>query len=378
MFRSLVCGVLLTLTLLPRVASAAEPHWIRVDSLHFSVLTDADEKKGHEVIARFEQMRAVFGQLLYKNRLNLSEPIDIIALRSEDEYAKVAPARQRAGLGSAFFIPGEDRNYFVLNLSKDDSWRAISRDFAQVLLNYNYPPTQAWFDDGFVEYFSSLHLTDAQMQIGDDPMQGASPTFVGTLSGSQWLSLPGLFAKHEEPGHDPLFDAESWIVIHYLISKEKLPVAGAYFGAVENEKLSIDQAIQKAFGMSSAQLEQAVKDYFHSLTASVQAQATGKPGATSSNPVPAPITADVIGSSTHQIPVGEGQALVAEMSLHLPEHREEARQQLASIIDQPKMDNVVAHRAMAWDIMQKKDYQRAVEELGNAVTIDNKAPMTHL
>lgn len=377
MFRSFLRTVLLIITLVPGVARAAEPRWIRADSSHFSVLTDADPKKGHEVLARFEQMRAAFGQLLYKTRLNLSEPIDIIALRDDEEYAKVVPTGQGTGFGSAFFIPGDDRYYFVLNLSKDESWRAISRDFAQVLLNYNYPPTQSWFDDGITEYFSSLHLTDTQMQIGGDPMQGTSPTFVGLLSGSNWLSLPDLFAKHQEPGRDSLFDAESWIVTHYLINKEKLPAAGAYFGAVENEKLPLEQAILKAFGMSSEQLEQTVKDYFHSLAASLQTQATGKPGATSSNANPAPVTADVIGSSTHEILPGEAQALVAEMSLRLAEHRDEAEKQIAFIADQPKMDNVVVHRAQAWDFMQKKDYEHAVEELGNAITLDAKDPMTH-
>jgi tetratricopeptide (TPR) repeat protein len=65
------------------------------------------------------------------------------------------------------------------------------------------------------------------------------------------------------------------------------------------------------------------------------------------------------------------------MRLRVPEHREEARKDLAAIIDQPKMDNLVAHRALAWDLMEKKNYEQAVEELGDAITIDNKDPMTH-
>ena len=376
MSRSLVCKVLIILPLLPGVSSAAEPHWNRFDSTHFSVLTDAEEKQGHEVIARFEQMRAVFGQLLYKSRLNMPELIDIIAFRNEDDYSKVAPQRQGAGLGSAFFITGEDRYYFVLNLSKPESWRVISRDFAQVLLNYNYPPTQPWFDDGFDQYFSSLHLTDNQMEIGDDPRQGTSATFTSLLNGSKWLSPPDLFAKHEEPGAgDSLFDAESWIVMHYLIHQQKLPAAGAYFAALENEKLPVEQAIVKGFGMSSAQLEQAVKDYFHSLTP--QTTALTKSGLSGPNVGPAPVTADVIGSSLHEIPPGEAQALVAEMSLRVAEHRDEAQKQLASIVDQPKLDNAAAHRALAWGFMQKKDYDHAIEELGNAVSLDAKDPMTH-
>jgi tetratricopeptide (TPR) repeat protein len=376
-------AILLTGALLQpaRLLASNEPRWIRLDSTHFSVLTDADEKKGREVIVRFEQMRAVFAQLLYKSRINLSEPIDIIALKSDEEYSRVAPARQGAGLGAAFVIPGEDRCYFVLNVSQGDSWRAISAGFAKLLLKYNYPPTQSWFDDGFAGYFSSLQLSDKEMQIGGDPGQAAAQPYAALLNQSNWLDLAGLFntaGNNGEQGgsHQALFQAESWIVMHYLLNKEKLPAAGAYFGLVENEKLPTEQAVQKAFGVSAVQLLQAVKDYFHSMASTLQQ--TGKtPAGSFQNAVPAPVSADVIGNGSHQIPEGEAQALVAEMTLRVPEHRVEAQKQLAAIVDQPKMDNLVAHRALAWDAMEQKNYEQAVEELGNAVTIDNKDPMTH-
>jgi len=104
-----------------------------------------------EHVDPFEPMRAVFGQLLSRSRINMSEPIDIIALRNDDEYSRIVPNRQGQGLAAGFFIPGADREYFTLNLSKDESWRSISRDFALVFLNYNYPPTQPWFDECFAE-----------------------------------------------------------------------------------------------------------------------------------------------------------------------------------------------------------------------------------
>lgn len=371
MSRSLLCAVLLIAAVFPTHVDAAAHRWIRLDSSHFSVLTDADENRGREAIARFEQMRAEFAQLLYKSRVNMSEPIDIIAFGSEDEYEKVAPARTGTSLGSGFFIPGDDRYYFVLNLSQAESWRTISREFAQVLLNYNYPPTQSWFDVGFSEYFSSLRLTDKQTQIGRLPAD--RETFAKVLN-ADWLSLPDLFAKTETKGSDQLFRAESWMVMHYLLNKEMLPAAGVYFGAVENEKLPIEQAIQKAFGMSSAQLQQAVKEYFHSIASTLQRPAKG---GELQNGVPAPVAADVVGASVHEMKDGEAEALVAEMKLRVPEHRDEARKELASLIDQPKTDNVTGHRALGWDAMENKDYEHAVEELGNALAMDNKDSMTH-
>jgi hypothetical protein len=364
---------------------AAEPHWIRVDSSHFSVLTDANEKKRREVNVRFEQMRVVFSQLLLRNRLNMPKPIDIIALRSDEEYAKVAPARQGEGLGAAFFIPGDDRDYFVLNLSQEDSWRAVSYEFAQVLLNYNYPPAQDWFDEGLAEYFSSLHLTDKQMQLGGDPKTGSpAKSFVDLLSGSTWLSLPELFSKHETSGasegkRGTLFEAESWIVMHYLLNMDKLSATGTYLGLVENEKQPVEQAIQNAYGMTAAQLEKAVKDYFHSLVPALQAQVAGKPTGTGGplSPVPAPLTADLIATSTPPVLAPEAQALVAEMSRRLPEHRDQTLKILEAITQDPNTDSVVARRALGCDAMDRKDFDGSIDQLGKAAALDAKDPWTH-
>ncbi|HSY66638.1 MAG TPA: tetratricopeptide repeat protein [Terriglobales bacterium] len=365
-FTVLLCAV----AFLPiAFARSDEPHWIRVNSSHFSVVTDADEKHGHDVAVRFEQMRAVFGQLLSRSRINMSEPIDIIALRNDEEYSKIVPIRQGQGIAVGFFIAGEDRDYFTLNLSKDESWRSISRDFALAFLNYNYPPTQPWFDEGFAEYFSSLRL-DKQVQIGADP-----ESFTELLNTSKWLTIPDLFrtvresSSGEEKSRHTLFYAESWIVMHYLLTQNKLSETGAYLDLVENQKLAVEEAIQKAYGMSAAQFEQAVKDHFHSLSqpgdSATGAQLSG---------VPLP---ENIGSSTQELPEAEGRALVEEMSLRLPDHREHGVQQLESITNQPKGDNVVARRGLAWAHLEKMEFDRAVDELNKGAELNAKDPWLH-
>src|SRR5271165_4929576 len=381
--------VLLTLALLlycalPAPARSDEPHWIRVNSSHFSVVTDADQSKGHDVAVRFEQMRGVFGELLARSRINMSEPMDIIALRSDQQYSKVVPIRQGQGIAAGFFIPGEDRNYFVLNLSKGESWRAISHDFAQTFLNYNYPPTQPWFDEGFAEYFSSLRLDNQQGQIGGDP-----ESFAELLNAPNWLSIADLFAMRrdvsasQESSRHTLFYAQSWIVMHYLLNQNKLSETGTYLDLVENQQIPIPEAIQKAYGLSSAQFEQAVKGHFHSLALPSQAQQHGKQPAPTAGAnagetqLSGVALASDVGSSIQELSPAEGQALVAEMSVRLPEHREQAVQELESIAGQPKTDNVVARRALAWAHMEKREFDRAVEELNQGAELNPKDPWLH-
>jgi tetratricopeptide (TPR) repeat protein len=378
--RIIVLVVLVLLLCCARLALARsdEPHWIRVNSSHFSAVTDAEESKGHDVVVRFEQMRLVFGQLLMRNRINMSEPVDIIALRSDEEYSKVVPTRQGQGIGAAFFLRGDDRNYFVLNLSKEESWRTISRDFALVFLNYNYPPTQSWFDEGFAEYFSSLRFENKQAQIGGDP-----DTFTELLNSTAWLAIPDLFAAGPDTaaGKDnsrhTLFYAESWIVMHYLLSQNKLQETGTYFDLVQNQKLPVEEAIQKAYGMNSIQFAQVVKDHFHSLAQPPQPAEKGRQPIAAGIQILDVTSSDQIGSSIQELPLAQGQALIAEMSLRLPEHREQAVQELEAITSQPKTDNVVARRALAWAHMEKKEFETAVEELNKGAELNSKDPWLH-
>ncbi len=88
------------------------------------------------------------------------EPIEIIAIASDKNYAKLAPlVNDQPTTAPGFWLSGEDRIFVVLNLFEPDSWHAVEHQFAHYMLDCNYPPTPPWFDEGFAEYFASLNLT---------------------------------------------------------------------------------------------------------------------------------------------------------------------------------------------------------------------------
>src|SRR5580658_2470692 len=286
---AMLLGVLLSTS-----APAAEPSpWLEIHSAHYRVITDAGEKKGKEVALRFEQMRAVFATLLMKERLNEPVPLTILAFRNDKTYYQSAPLRQGQPIDApGFFLPGEDQNFIVLNLFEEESWRAVAHEFAHLLLNYNYPAkadgsSPGWFDEGLAEYFSSIRPEDKKYEIGGDPeltpiftqdllenqREAHNPpkSLTELLGGQVWLALPDLLTmKHDtstytEGTHHTLFYAQSWMTMHYLLHEKKLPETGTYFDLVENQHVPVDQAIQKAYGVTAAQFDQAVKQYFRSL-----------------------------------------------------------------------------------------------------------------
>jgi tetratricopeptide (TPR) repeat protein len=395
--------ILLAFAIFARPLWAADQHWLRVSSDHFTVITDAGDKSGHEIAGRFEQMRAVFGDLLMRSKLRMSQPIEIIAIGGDKEFEQLAPVANGQAINApGFWLPGEDRIFIVLNASQPDSWRAIEHPFAHYLLEYNYPLTPAWFDEGFAEYFASVRFTLKNMELGSDPE--LVPTYKTDLLGNQvetgslksltellqnpvWLAWPDLLtmknrtANGVEGTHHTLFYAQSWILVHYLLSKEKMSAAGVYFNLVENQHVPVEQAIQQAFGMSVTQLDQELKNYFRSLKpllyaldASKRANTLAVAEAVTQSALP--FSLQDVGTSSKQIPLPEAQAMVDEMELRIPERRQEAFEQLQKLIADEKTETRVAHRALAWAYLQKGDQKSAFEELNAAVQRNANDPWT--
>jgi Flp pilus assembly protein TadD len=168
-------------------------------------------------------------------------------------------------------------------------------------------------------------------------------------------------------------------VVHYLLNKNKLPETGKYFDLVQNQKVPVEEAIQQAYGISAAQFEQAVKDYFRSLAPLFVAQDAARlPNTIDAGgqiyQISATINSDNVGSSVLPVSPPEAAALQAEMAIRLPERREQALKELNAIVNQPKLDNAIAHRALAWAHMEKKEFEPATEELSKASELDPRDP----
>lgn len=379
-------------------ARAADQQWNRISSDHFIVLTDAKVKAGQEIAARFEQMRAVFGELLGRRKLRASQPIDIIAIANDQEYRQLADSQSANAAG--FVLSGDDRVYFVLNLSQPDSWRSAEHQLAHYFLKYNYPPTQPWFDEGLAEYFASLNFTAKKTELGADPELG--PASLNRLFGSQtqpngmksltellsapvWLSLPDLFGMKnrvvngQEGTHFTLFYAQAWITMHYLINKDRLAETGKYMQLTMSQKLPVEQAIQQAYGMSATQLDQEIKDYFHSLKplfSALEEYRQPNPPPTP-DPVyesPLPFTVDEVGTSSREVSLPAATALVNEMELRIPERRDLAIQELEKLVADEKTETAIAHRALGWAYLQKDNLNHAYTESRAAIQINANDP----
>jgi tetratricopeptide (TPR) repeat protein len=411
---------------------AGEPTpWLEIHSAHFLVVTDAGEKKGREVALRFEQMRAVFGGLLEKDRLQQSIPLTILALKNDKSYYQLAPLSHVSGMGQGepitapgFLLAGEDQDFIVLNLFEVDPWSAVAHDFAVMLLNSNYPLAQGWFDEGLAEYFASMRLDNKYVEIGADPE--LIPTVKEDLIGNQqelhpaksltellaaqvWLSVPDLFsAKHDpstrnEGTHHTLYYAESWMMVHYLLHAKKMTETGTYFDLVLNHHVALEDGVKQAFGMSSAELEQAVKDYFHKLDVLQIAvdsarqetvDSTTQLASGQTDRFAVPVGPDDSLITAKPAPEADARALYAGIQIRVPDRRDAGLKTLRELTSTPAeankkggtkqikkigeeaepapqaVGNEVAHRMLAWDHLEHGEFDDALAELDDAAVLN--------
>ncbi len=271
---------------------------------------------------------------------------------------------------------------------------------AHYLLNYNYPPAQGWFDEGLAEYFGSIQI-GKQVELGGDPELAPEwhedifdemrrdpkmpQSLTQLVSSPVWLSMPDLFTmKHDSSGahegtHHTIYYAQSWMVVHYLLNKKKLPEVGTYLDLVLNQKMPVDKAMVQAFDMSPSQMEEAVKSYFNTMSGlGIALDESKKPIPDPLDPpqpdrLPVPFDADELGMTSDPVKDDEARAMIDDAMVRIPEHHDDALRDLRQLAGDPK-GNEAAVRAIAWDDLRQKQFAAAADELQKATDLNPRDP----
>jgi cytochrome c-type biogenesis protein CcmH/NrfG len=360
-FRRLVTSLVIGALFAAKLCAASSSEWVEVRSPNFSVVTDAGEKRGREVVQRFEQMRAVFGSLILHEHVNIAVPLEIIAFRNASEFRQFAPLWHGKPIRLAgLFQMGEDRDFILLDLSTENPYQAVFHEYAHLLLNGNYPPTQPWFDEGFAEYYASIAIQGNRVEIG-----GAPAGELEILAQSRLAPVLQLFSvRHDSPtynensDHRSLFYAESWLVVHYLFDHKLLGETGKYFDLVENQHVAIPDAIQQAFGMPPKDFDRALERYYR--------------GQFQSYTWPAPAI-DAENYKSEKLSALKSEAILADAHLHMADYRDKAIQEFQQVLSQDA-DNAAAHRGLGYAYLYRQDFAHAAEEFKQAERLDQSDP----
>lgn len=343
--------------LLAMSAAAAEQQWVEVTSKHFTVATDGGEKRGKEVALRFEQMRTVFGTVFQKTKVNIPIPLQIIAFRNSKELKQYAPLWKDKPVQLAGFFQGsDDANFIVVDLSAESGWSTVFHEYAHLLLHGNFPPLPLWFDEGFAEYFSTLRVIGKQAEFGTIPEYNAR-----ILGESTWMHVEDLFrVQHDSSTYNggdrrSIFYAESWLVVHYLMSNHRMADVSKYLQLAEVEHVPVGEAIKRAFNVEPKQFDNLLRSYYNGTTKYFHAQI----GEFDDGPY-----------VTRKLDDISAAAILADLHAHSRDYQERAVQEFESILKQAP-DNAIANRGLGYTYLQKQEFDKAAECFRRAAK-DNK------
>jgi Tfp pilus assembly protein PilF len=341
--------------------------WVEVLSPNFSVITDAGEKRGRDVALHFEQMRSVFGALMTKAHVHLPVPLQIVAFRSSKEMRRMAPLfngkpTEDAGL----FQPGDERSFIMLDMSVENPWYVVFHEYAHQLMNGNMSVhADPWFEEGFAEYFASIEVDNKEARVGKIPgdtyriLQTEGMMHVADLFRVQQYSK----TYNESGSHRSVFYAESSLAVHYLYDNHLIPKLGDYFALRIEEKKTVEEATEQAFGMTPEQFDKVLRNYLSS-------------GRFKYYPIPTP--ANIVADQFIVTPVSlaNARAVLADIDAHSPDHHDQALGEFEEVL-QMDPNNATGLRGMGFAYLQRKDYEHAGEYFRRASAVDSKDPRVH-
>lgn len=219
---------LILLLLCPPFAGASAPQWIQVSSPHFTLYTNAGEKKGRHLLDQFERMRWVF-RTLFPNVADPSSPIAVFAVRDQQDFQALEPAAYLAkgqiNLGG-LFLKTQDQNYVLVRLDAENEehpFAVIYHEYTHFEFSSAAAYMPLWLNEGLAQFFENSEIREKDVRLGEPSAES-----VMTLRQSSFIPLPVLlkvdaaspYYHQEQKG--TIFYAESWALTHMLMMNDRL------------------------------------------------------------------------------------------------------------------------------------------------------------
>ncbi len=244
---------------------APKDSWIEVHTASFTLFSEAGERKTREIGEDLERLRDALSQLSTGLSQSSPTPTYIFVFRNASSFQPYQRTYNGKPLDSGgYFLGRELGNYVAINGDQHGDERPlIYHEYIHYLVHNNYAALPLWLHEGLAEYYSTFQVARDEARIGL-PI----PEHVYWLRQHTFIPLATLFAVNErspeynEASHRGGFYAESWALVHYLISgnPERRQQASEYLRLVQAGSPP-DQVFAKAFGADPSVLEKELHTY---------------------------------------------------------------------------------------------------------------------
>jgi tetratricopeptide (TPR) repeat protein len=344
--------------------------WIEVQTPHFIVASNDGEKTARGVADQFEQIRFLYSKALNRGlRRDPGIPILIFAVKNEKALSQLMPeywAQEGHTHPGGLFVHGQEKNYIAIRTDVEGEfpYLPIYHEYVHLIVNLNYQRFPIWLNEGFADFFGCATLTGKGGKLGQ-----ANSSYLDILQRNKLLPLETLFkVDHQSPYYNEakkttIFYAESWALVHYLMTdpeKQKAQALSKYISFVENGVDPVEAA-NRAFG-DLAQLQKALQSYINKTSYLEYV-------------VSLPARTDAKDYTVHAISPAEAQARLGDFDLNRGQS-EIARKKLEEAIRlDPNLP--AAQESMGLLLFREDERYGAERYFSRAVELDSKSALAY-
>jgi tetratricopeptide (TPR) repeat protein len=365
---SLLLPALFCLALAAPVGAKDAP-WVRLRSPNYLFVGNAESADVRAVAERFEQFRALFAAQFPAAGATSQTPTVVVIFKDNEDYRRFRPLYGNTPVDfDGYFQSGLDVNYVVLPAGRglQDAYAKIFHESVHLLIESRARSVPDWFNEGLALYYSTLEMSDADNKV---VIGRPVDEYVRTLRARPLLPLAALTAidrasaDYNEADKSGLFYAESWALVHYLISghggARQLQILR--FLELYAAGIAEPDAFRKAFGVGYEEMEQELGDYVARDITGIKYMAAGASANLAALPQPAPLDE------------AEAHYYQGDLLLHIDRLDDAIKQLKLSVAADEH--NATAHAALGVAYARQQKFAEAERELQRAVAL---APANHL
>ncbi len=233
-------------------AAVAAPNWVRIESPHFELFTNAGERSGRRTILYFEQVRDFFLKTGNVGEVP-STPVRIIRFRSPKEFEPYRPFKAAA----AFYMSSPKRDLIVMGTPGRQTKNAAVHEYVHLLVKHSGAKLPVWLNEGLAELYSTLEPQGKQVAFGKAAR---------VLEDRQWLPIRELISVDYDSPHfnerdrTKVFYAQSWALTHMLcLSNQYRERFSDFLKGVDGD--TGEEAFRWVYGRTLDQVESDFKRY---------------------------------------------------------------------------------------------------------------------
>jgi Flp pilus assembly protein TadD len=197
-----------------------EDAWLEVRTPHFTLLSSGDGEKARRMAADLERLRDVLPQVFPSAALDSPVPTYILVFKDAGAFAHYrfswGGALAEAG---GYFLSTPIADYVAIDGAAHDARPLLYHEYLHYVLHNRYPRLPAWLHEGLAEYYGTFEVDGEKGVVGLP-----EPARIEVLRDRPLIPLARLFAgdsrspEYLEPTARHTFYAESWALVHYLLS----------------------------------------------------------------------------------------------------------------------------------------------------------------